>query len=716
MAEALPQLKETNPILNAQPVASKAEGYEAFAKTLGAIAGASEKKVETFEEEASQTNMLQTQSMLSDVETDAKIQMYQNPGSSKKIAMNAAETVGTIKQSASLNDEDRKKFNYIADNSVRGVKLQAAKTSIDLTNESAKYATLSAFMPTLQQIKENLYTDPKAADILIQAQYGSLVGQVRAGILTANEAATLHKQVDEEIKRAQIRGSHYRSGDATPADVNAIESFSPNAAPYSNAGLPMSETTRYMAVSHLDNLSAQDIKAAYANGSPVPANALMWIKSDETAAALQNYKWGSAQATGDIHSGKSWQELKREQTLLNTSHLKLTNEQEGYRDRLNNHIIGIEKGGRYSDYISQTPDGAKAYLDFAKQNAVVESHVYTGSPEQVAAQKNAAHLKNLNALTSRVNAIGIGMDIPDQYRNPIPSQYTVPVQNSFNKDTDPSTAINMLAAFDDKNRVYVANAMPDSRKRLTVYETGKIMGKADAGFLSDFWHSQQDGVDYKNLQTDKSGMSDNKIKDLVNSSLTDINKFLATQPNGLELNSASTMKAVRYVKYMALKNNDPTFEHKDDYIKSYVNNIGRAYQPVSSWSYTMDKNVIPIEKPQMDILADHALTQTYKKMADYMSHDQVLETISRNQPRVISSPTGRITVVDQYGRAIADKKGHHAFDEFFTDDLMKKAEHDMHENRRFTSEPLTYNNPFMKRSPKPYEFEIRLGENLLRNK
>ncbi len=703
MVEKLPQIQETQPGLKPPPIASKADSYDAFAKTLGNIAGIAAQKGETFAEEASQTNLLQNQSMLSDLESNTKIAMLQNPSMASQIAEKASYSADTIKQTASLNKMDRVKFNYLSDNTMRDIKFQGAKTSFDLASETAKYSTLSAFQSTSQQIYEKLFSDPKTADILIQAQYSSLVGQVKAGILTAVEAATLHKEIATEIKRAELRGSTYKADAATPENVNALNSFQPNPQPYNNVSLPMSETSRVQSGAHITNMNAQDLRAAYASGQNVPANALMWIKSDETAISLQSYKFGAAQANGEIVAGVPWQKIKQESDLLNTSHLKLTNEQEGYRDRLNNYVLGIEKGGQYSKYIADTPDGGKAYLDFSRKNAAIDNTVFTGTKEEIANKRMLAHSENLNNLVSNVNAIGIGMDIPDQFRQPIPDQYVAPIRNSFMANSDPSVAINNISLFNDKNRAYVANAMPTPRQRLTVYETGKLIGNSDSGFLSDFWHSQQDSIDYKNLSSDESGMSNNKIQDLVNPVLTDINNFLVRQPDGIALSEASTDKAIRYVKYMALKNNDPTYSHVNDYVKSYEKNIGRAYDVVSSWSYMMDKNVIPLEKPQMNILAAHALSETYKKMAEYHNTSEVNEIISRNQPRVISSPTGRLTVVDQYGRAIADKNGHPAFDQFYSEALLRKAQHD-----ESVDKILNYNNPFMKRGVDPYEFELDL--------
>ena len=677
MAAKIPQLDETEPLLEGKPVLSHAEGFDAFAKVLGGIAQATEAKAEDYAEEASHSQLLQQQNMMSDLEMNTKIQMAQHPDQAIQLSEKAAYTASTIKQTASLNKKDRENFNYLADNSIRDIKLSAEKQSIDVAKETAKYATLSAFDNTKQQIYEKLFTDPKAADILINAQYSSIAGQVRSGILTAVEAEALHKQLSEEILRAQLRGAAWKNGNANATHINALNSYQSSPTPYSNTDMPMTESTLHLGASYVNHMSTQDLKARIASGQPLPATAFMYVKSDETVVGLQNYKMGAAQANGKILAGRPWQELKQDAVLLNTHGLKLSDEEEGYRDRLNNFITGIEKGGMYADFVASTPAGARAYTDFNRKRAAIDKTVFTSlghiTPEQ---QKQAAQIKNLNDLWSNLNGIGIGMDVPDQYRNVIQSQYTTPIKNTFTLGADPSSAINMISLFDKRNLPYAAQAMPKVRQYLTVYETGHLIGKADAGFLSSFWKSQQDGIDYKNLQTDKTGMSNDKIKDAVNPALTNINDYLSRLPNGTQLASASTEKAVRYVKYQALVHSDPTFAHMSDYISEYANNISRAYQPISTYNYLIDQNVIPLQKSQADIVAAHALNMTYKKMRGYMNDEEFKESISRNAPFVISTPTGRLTVVDQYGRAIADKNGHAAFDEFYSEGLLRKAERD----------------------------------------
>jgi len=700
--DKLPQYDDTEPMIEQQKVESTADGFDAFAKVLGGIAQDSAIKAEDYAEEASHTQMLQQQSMLSDLESNSKIQMYQNPGQATQISEKAAYTADTIKQTASLNRKDRENFNYLTDNTVRDIKLAGAKQSIDLTRETAKYATLSAFDNTKQQIYEKLFTDPKAADILLNAQYSSLAGQVNSGILTATEASTLHNQLNEEILRAQMRGSTYKSGEGNAAHVNALNSYQSAPTPYSNVDMPMTESTMQLGESYVNHMSAQDLKAQVAAGHALPATAMMYIKSDESAMSLQSYKFGAAQANGKILSGRPWQEIKQDADFLNTNRVKLTDEQEGYRDRLNNFVLGIEKGGKYAEYVASTPAGARAYTDFNRKRAAIDNTVFTGlegSPDQ---QKQLAQIKNLNDLWSNLNAVGIGMDIPDQYRNTIQEQYTAPIKGSFAQGANPSSAINMISVFDKRNLAYAANAMPKATQQLTVYETGQMLGKADAGFLTSFWKSQQDGIDYTNLQTDKTGMSDKKIIDMVNPALTNINDYLRRLPNGVNLASASTEKALRYIKYQALVNNDPTFSRKDDYIKEYADNVGRAYQPLSSYNYMIDQNVIPLQKPQADTLAAHALNMAYKQMQTYMNESEFKESISRNPPFVISTPTGRLTVVDQYGRAVGDKNGHAAFDEFYTEGLMRQAENDPE-----VQNILEQNNMFMYRPGKqPFKVGI----------
>lgn len=686
MAQELVQEKDTHPVIQPSAPRSAARGFESIAKVLGGIAERSTAKAGDYASEASKTNLLQTKSMLDDISSKSKLEMLRSPEHASAIAKNAEQTAEKIKSVARLNRQDRVNLDLAAKDTVRDLSFKAQEKSIQMTNEAAKYSTLSAFNSTLKDISNTIFTNPESAEKTIQAQYESLSGQVRSGILTAVEAANLHKQLEHEVDRAAIILQGYKNENLTASDVNALHAASPNPQPFSNSNLPMAHDTTFHADNHLSYLNTQDIKSKWATGNYVAPQQLTGVKKTDTLQSLLIYKNGTSQAAGDIFSGVSWNTLKKRLDVLKKTN-RLSTEQEGYKDRLNNYIVGIEKDNQYATYISQTPAGARAYLDYAEQQGVINGHAYFGDENQVATQRHLAASDNLNNLVSTINAIGIGTDTPDAYRQPVPIQYVAPVLEAFNAGGNVNAAINNIAQFNRQNRAYMANGVPDARKSMVIYETGQLFGRTENGFLLDFWHSQQDGPSinesantsepkFRQLQSDATGLSDKKLVDKINPRLAEINNYLQRQEGGGALVSSSTDKALRYVKFMAAKNGDVNFQHANDYIQTYADNMKKAYSVDSGFNYVMDSNVVPLDTAQKELLSAHAISETRKKLRRTMSDSQIDEYFSSNPPTVVTNALGRVQVINPAGNLISDGEGHAAFNEMYSEGVWRAAEHD----------------------------------------
>ncbi|MGC2661789.1 MAG: hypothetical protein WA324_27845 [Bryobacteraceae bacterium] len=689
MAQEIVQNKESNPIIQPPQINSTARGSENIAKTLGAIAERSASKAGEYASEASKANLLQTHSMLQDVEANSKIEMLRSPGNSTTIAKNAQNTVDKIKGNARLNRADKLNLESMAQSTVRGLNLSAAEKSIALSREQAKYAALSSLGDTIQSIRNDLHTDPTKADALIQAQYESLAGQVHAGIITAVEAANIHKQLTAELEMAHELVSGIKEGVLTASDINAYHATDPGQIPMSNAHLPINQETAMNSNHYFGHLTLHDIQAKIANGERVSPKDLVLIKKISDLDKVLNYGAGAARATGEINSGTSWIQLKSRLDSLKKKE-KLSSREEGEKNRLNNFIINAQEPGHYQNFIAGMPEGARAWQDYTQTQSAIDGDVMFGSEAQVAAAKQLRSNDNLNELISKSAAIGIGMHYPDYLRQPIPLPVLTPIVNSFNKDGDINQAIRNIQALNPKNRMYAMNAFPGNyRKQLTVYEIGNLADKADPGFMINLLSSQQvDALGEKNgkkdtqekffqLSRDKEGYSDQKLIGKITPSLTSITTYLSKQPNGGEVVSAKIDQAVRYVKKMAADHNDPTFQHIDDYIKTFQTNMDKAYGVSTGFNYVMDSVNVPLEDNQKQVLASHGINEVRQKLLEYKTPAQVETMFSVAPPIMVSSPGGRITVVDPNGSAIPDKNGHPAYDEIYSEGVWRKAEHDL---------------------------------------
>lgn len=682
------QAQDKNPIINPVQPNSTSKGSNAIAKTLGMIADRSMSQATDYASEASKANLLQTHSMIQDVEAQSKLDILKSPGHAETIAQNAEGTIAKIKSGARVNRGDRQNLDYMASSTLRGLKLTAAEKSITLARESAKDTFLTSVGDTLQSLRRDIHVNPEQADALVEAQYEAIHGQVRAGILTAHEAQVLHKQFTTELSLAHELVQGIKDGVISASELSAYHSTEPGNVQMSNASLPINHETAMNSEHHYGQMTNQDLMAKASSGGKVTTSDLMGLKDINAVDNYFNYAHGVAKANGDINSAKNWNELKGNLDNLNKKK-KLSTQEEGYKNRLSNFFNDAEKPGAYQNFIAGTPEGARTWQNYVEKETVNNKRSLFGSEKDVARQRAQLHVDNYNDLISKHASIGIGMNYPDNLRQPIPLAHLAPIVNGFEKDGDINSAINNIQVLTPQHRIYAMNAFPENpRKQLTVYEIGTLSNKAEPGFLSTLMRSQQ--VDalgekpgqkdaqekFQQLDSSKEGYSDAKLRARVSADLGEINTYLVNQPNGGDLVSAKTDQALRYLKQVAVDHNDYQFKHLNDYLKTYTDNMKLAYGAKTGFNYVMDTNNVPLEDNQMQILASHGINVVREKLLKYKTPAEVDHIFASTPPIMVSSPGGRITVIDSFGRAVPDENGHPAFNKIYTPSVYHHAELD----------------------------------------
>ncbi len=712
MASEFVQPKEANPVVGSPNINSKARGADNIAKVFGMISERSMQQAGEYANQASKANLLQTHSMLQDVEAQSKIEMLKSPGHSEVIAKNAEATVTKLKNSATLNKADRANLEQMAGTTVRGLQLTAAEKSISLAREQAKFTTLSALGDTLQSIRNDIHTNPEQADALIQAQYDVLAGKVGAGIITAVEAENIHKQFSAELRMAHELTQGIRDGTLTAADINTYHATGTASVPMSNAGLPIDQNTAMVSDHYYGQQTLNDIQSRMANGERISPRDLTGIKKMSDLDKILNYGAGTARATGEINSGKSWTELNHELKMLEQKE-KLSAREQGYKNRLNNFIVNAKQPGAYQNFIAGMPEGARAMQDFKQTEAQIYSAPLFGDDETVNKNRHQLLDDNLNNFISKTNNIGLGMNYPDHLRQPIPLFVLAPIQNGFEKGGNINQAITNIQMLSAENRPYAMNAFADNpRKALTVYEIGNLSGKDTPGFLTTLMQSQQvDSLGEHNtgrkdtqdkflqLEQGREGYSDKKIAALVAPQINSVMQWLDKQPGGQQVASGKVDQAIRYVKYMAATHEDYGFKHINDYVNSYVSNTNAAYSVATGYNYVLDNNNVPLEDNQKQMLASHALKTVRDKLLIYKSPTEVDSLFANSPPILVSSPGNRIEVVDVNGNIIPDKHGEPAYSTVFTQSVWHNAQLDIEafkddEKKRLKNKKMAFGSPF----------------------
>ena len=114
MANETPQFEDTQPILKPVEVNSEAEGYEAFAKTLGSIAQSTGAKTEDLVSEQSNAMYMASASQMETAKTNAHIDMIKHPDQAENIAANSADTMDNITEILLLIHKIVESLNHLA--------------------------------------------------------------------------------------------------------------------------------------------------------------------------------------------------------------------------------------------------------------------------------------------------------------------------------------------------------------------------------------------------------------------------------------------------------------------------------------------------------------------------------------------------------------------------------------------------------------------------
>lgn len=670
----LPQYNEDFPILGSVPIATKEKAYSAFEKTIDATSNALFKVGETLAQDASSSMYLQAQSHIADVESNSHIKMLQNPAESSTFQQDADQEIDAIKSNAALNKHDRRNLDYLADRSKNTIKLRAATENVKLSHEQARFALTSMFQNNLQSFMTALSSgDPKAAENQARAMHDAISGAVKTGILNAKQATAALKLIGEEQERAKMLHNAFIDGNTNAAEYHALTSFTPNGT-INAASAPTNEHTNAIYDLNAQYTTVKDIRSGLAQGVNIPVANFVNVKGNTELSSLLQYRQGAALGNGIIYSGESYNNVIKEHTRLDKSP-RLSEQDEGKRDRLKNYINDIENGN-FLKYAAETQAGARALQEF---NLELSSINQSQDKDDV---KNARQIDARRHLYDKLFNVAESQHIPLQYRAIFPQSQVDDIKKSlFDPTMDMGSGLTAISQVKPDMLPLLANQMRDTEKGQTVYQVGYLQGKADPGFITDLVNSQRQQIEtpdkkiskFQQLQTDKEGKSINKIKDAVNARITDITSMLVKQPTGAQQVSDLTKQAIKYVQYRAAKDNDVKLSNMDKYVDDFANNISRVYKPYSYYSGQLDLNVIQVNEADAKSLMSYALTKTHEKMHAYMNEAQFTDSISRNPISVMSLPTGHIVVVDNYGRSVRDKNGNPAFDYLFNQDMLRVA-------------------------------------------
>lgn len=654
MATETPQIQDSQPILTPVQVNSRAEGYEAFAKTLGNIASSAEQKVEDVVSEQSQTMYINSVANAEQLKTSAQEQMLEHPDQAMRIAKDSAYTLDTIKKSAFVNSKDRTKLGAYISGVNDDIGLKATATNVKQRQLEAAFTHYSNWPDQLKAYQQALLTDHDKADQLKEAMMSSLHSLVSIGAITPEQAGSGIKTMGDVVGIAQQHYEMYGNPNTTAKDYHTVTS-NPLSQESNNPNAPINQSTGWMIDYYNSDRTFQGVKADISNRTlpnPETFDSLQPAQRQEAIMMMH----GTQIADGLINSGEPYPAIEKLYQQLNTKGRVLSYRDQATRNALGTYMDDL-KNGNYLSVIGQTPAGNNLMQNFVQRDAAIKN-----SPMDDV-QKNQMLLQNKNQMVNSAVAYADGHHIPKEYVQPIPQADVAAIENGFKLGQDPMTVLQTVGQYNKQNQGYVAQALKNPEHNMVVQGVALAGNDIKPQDKLDFIAANQTGRAYLNKDIQES-TKDNLLMTRIYSNLAP--QMRVVQQNydperAQVMQNAMLSSTLKYAKFLAQKDNNIGATDKSGIIgdaswKKYVDQAtkiyGNAFAQSSGSNWLVNPNQLPqkMSDSELDILADHVTNEGYKYLQAGRGSAEYQSAIGRNPLKMVISPTNDVQAVDGNGK------------------------------------------------------------------
>lgn len=654
MANEIPQIQESQPVLTPVNVNSGAEGYEAFAKTLGAIATSAEQKTEEIVSDQSQTMYINSVANAEQLKTSAQEQMLEHPDQAARIAKDSAYTLDTIKKSAFVNSKDRTKLNAYLSGVNDDIGLKATATNVKQKQLEAAFTHYSNWPDQLKAYQQALLTDHDKAENLKTAMISSLHGLVSIGAITPEQAGSGIKTMSDVVGIAQQHFEMYGNPNTTAKDYHTVTA-NPLSQNSNNPNAPINQSTGWMIDYYNSDRTFQGVKADISKRmlpNPEVFDSLQPAQRQEAIMMMQ----GTQIADGVINSGEPYPAIEKLYQQLSAKGRVLSYKDQATRNAIGTYLEDL-KSGNYLSVIGQTPAGNRLMQDFVQRDTAIKN-----SPIDDV-QKNQQLLQNKNQMVNSAVSYADGHHIPKEYVQPIPQADVAAMENGFTLGKDPSVVLQTIGQYTKQNQGYLAQALKNPEHNMVVQGVALSGNDIKPQDKLDFIAANQTGRGYLNKDI-QDNAKDQQLMTRIYSNLS--GQMRVVQQNydperAQTMQNAMLSSTLKYAKYLAQKDNNIGATDKSGLIgdaswKKYVDQASKiysnAFQQMSGTNWMVNPNQLPtkMSEGELDILADHVTNEGYKYLKAGRGSAEYESAIGRNPLKMVISPTNDVQAVDGNGK------------------------------------------------------------------
>jgi hypothetical protein len=673
MANEIPQLEDTQPMLKPTSVSSHASGYEAFAKTLGSLAQVSEKIVETATKEKSNAMYWSSMANLEQLKVSTQSLFLTDPANAMKHAETFQKSVDEVVNASYVNNADRTKLKYYANQFINQADLEATKTEVKQGQIAAAFEHYQNWPAQLKVIRDAAMSqEPKKLEDAMSSLQGHIKELVLTGSLTALQGNAQLEMMNDQIKIAHdvmdMAGSmdkhsaaNFHTAMASPTEMNHAK----------NVDYPVDENTRWMKNYHLQDRTFQGVQDGIYDHK-LDLEAYANLTEHQRAQVKAEYN-GIRKGDGLIDSNGSLSAIK--------SRIKELEGRESFeavaeRKTLKRYVTDVESGDSEA-LMARTTLGGQIVQDYVQKSSYLDDRIKATDPSNTTeiATLTAELAKTKNDYVNQSVAYAQAHHWPTV--SPIPHQDISIIQNGFSIKGDPAAnvaaAYKTFSQYSKQNQIYVAEQMKDPKQRAVMQTLA--YGNHTQAEQMDFIAANQDRK-YRELDLTTNQSGEAYLKNQINTKIGNAFKIIQAQNdpiNATLLNANILMASVNYAKYISEKKGEFTVQ-KDGWIDTFnsTGNIGdvtkfinNAYEPMTGSNYVVNRKQVNLDEASMSGVAQYAIDKGNAYLRAHMSEAEFIQFQSQSQLTVTVTPTNVLIAQDPSGNI--------AYSEPFTGDLVAHA-------------------------------------------
>jgi hypothetical protein len=659
MANEIPQIQESQPILNPVHANSGAESYEHFAKILGHLSEKATEETKNIESEKSNSMYLSSLSNIDQLKLSTQELILTDPANARKHIQTMQDSIDKVMQIAYVNNEDRQKLKRYAEQSYNSTELEAVRTEVKQSQIGAAYEHYKNWPDQLDALRQSIYTnDPKNFENLKDSMLEQIASLMKAGVITPHQGAAAIDSMTEATKLAHEVHQFYNDEENHTAQnfhkvmSNPLEKNKTN-----NLHYPVDEETKWLTNYHASDRTFQGAQDDLQNHLRPNVEDFENF-TDHQRQQLKLEMDGIREADGLINHGAS---ILKIQNRVNELEGKTSFKSIAERKYLKSYLED-SKNGNSQKIMARTTIGGQIVRDYIDKSSYLQDKLEKTDPkntEEIANIKSEM-AKNKNDYVNNSIAYGEAHHYP--IIHPIPYEDVRTVENSLSAlGANPKDALDTINQYSRQNQMYLADQLKKPQHKIII---GTIA-------MSNKQNSDQDKMDYiaanqpgrykgLDLKTEDK-LSNDYLRNQINTNIKDAFDIISAQnspQDAATLSEALIGSGVNYAKYLSEKHKQFTLM-EDKSIFGSVANIGPATQFIknsyvkqSGANYIINKNQVDIEPTQMDYVAQYAIDQGNTYLLSKMSSLTVQQIKDMSPLTSTVSNTNVLMAQDMYGNII----------------------------------------------------------------